>query len=974
MANRQLDEEAIFHTARKIENSEARAEYLDQICAGDQALRERVEALLAVHEQEQHFLNSAPDDPVPTVDQSPLTERPGSTIGRYRLMEQVGEGGMGVVFVAEQERPVRRKVAIKIIKPGMDTREVVARFEAERQALALMDHPNIAKVLDAGSTESGRPYFVMELVRGVPITEFCDQAKLTIRERLELFIDVCHAIQHAHQKGIIHRDVKPSNVLITLHDDRPVPKVIDFGVAKATNQRLTERTIYTRFAQIIGTPMYMSPEQAELSGLDVDTRTDIYSLGVLLYELLTGTTPFDGERLRTAAYDEMRRIIREEEPPKPSTQIGSLGATAVTVSSLRKTEPRKLHQIVHGELDWIVMKSMEKNRMRRYEGAASLAADVQRFLTGEAVEAHPPSAAYRVRKFVQRYRVPVTAALAVALALVFGATVATTSLFHIAGLNSRLRRQNQETQVARLRAVATAKHANDAARAEMASRQAAERARKTAEDEAVKRRRLLYISDMGMARQAWETGNLDRLESLLRRHVPRTDEEDLRGFEWFYLWRLWKQESSSLHIDLPDPLMFSNWLSMSSDGSRVAVGHPRGRAAVTLVDIKQHKLLGSFGVGPLRWAGVGMAMSNDGKIVVYRGRQDIKSVSGISERGSVIVRNVNTGEERSIEVNSDLAAVALSSNLRTLAIGVRSSIWLWDLPRWERTTTLEGHTGQINALAFSPDGNSLASASDDRTVRVWSLANKQTLWIGKGNSGGVLCVAYSPRGETVATGSVDRTVAIWDAVAGERLQTLAGPRGEVRAVAFSGDDDLLAAACRDGTIRLWSLPDYIEREIISGSAAQYGLCFLPDGSLLFGAKRGRLVVRKCQIPGYGVLSTPLPHGTVESVAFSSDGKPGGRYGRTRLVAPSLICQSPLARQRCITIVAPHRASASAPFSPTTGRPRPPRKPASFGALPARVSAAANFQPFWPGWPGWMSGAEWARRRAKCGFGSVEQLA
>ena len=404
MSSRQLDEEMIFHTARLIDNSEARNRYLDQICAGDQALCERVEALLRVHEQEQQFLKSTPDELPPTIDQSPLAERPGSTIGRYRLMEQVGEGGMGVVFVAEQERPVRRKVALKIIKPGMDTKEVIARFEAERQALALMDHANIAKVLDAGSTDTGRPYFVMELVRGIPITEYCDQAKLSIRERLELFIQVCQAIQHAHQKGIIHRDVKPSNVLVTLHDGNPVPKVIDFGVAKATNQRLTERTIYTRLAQIIGTPMYMSPEQAELSGLDVDTRSDIYSLGVLLYELLTGTTPFDRERFANAAYDEIRRIVREEEPPKPSTKISSLGDTVTTISSQRNTEPKRLHQTVRGDLDWIVMKAMEKDRTRRYETASGLAADIQRFLAYEPVWARAPSAAYRLRKYAWRNR------------------------------------------------------------------------------------------------------------------------------------------------------------------------------------------------------------------------------------------------------------------------------------------------------------------------------------------------------------------------------------------------------------------------------------------------------------------------------------------------------------------------------------------------------------------------------------------
>jgi serine/threonine protein kinase len=436
------DVKSIFGHALEIDSPAGRAAYLDEACGPDGGLRAEVEGLLATLGRAGAFM-CRPAAAVAagiTASFEPLTERPGTKVGPYKLLQQIGEGGMGVVYMAEQEEPVRRKVALKIIKPGMDSKQVVARFEAERQALAMMDHVNIAKVFDAGATETGRPYFVMELVHGVPITDYCDANQLTPRQRLELFVPVCQAIQHAHQKGIIHRDIKPSNILVTMYDDKPVPKVIDFGVAKAVEQRLTEKTLFTQFGTLVGTFEYMSPEQAEMNALGVDTRSDIYALGVLLYELMTGTTPLERVKLREAAFSEIVRRIKEEEPPKPSVRL-STSDTLAKVAAARKTEPGKLSRLMRGELDWVVMKCLEKDRSRRYDTASGLAKDVERYLKYEPVEARPPSAWYRLRKAARRNRTALAVTGVVAAALVLG-TAATLLQASIA----RAERERAEAQ------------------------------------------------------------------------------------------------------------------------------------------------------------------------------------------------------------------------------------------------------------------------------------------------------------------------------------------------------------------------------------------------------------------------------------------------------------------------------------------------------------------------------------------------
>lgn len=576
-----MNELDIFSEALVLTEPRARQDFLDQACAGQPELRQRIEGLLNNAAQASQFLETPPSAVGPTVDQPP-SEAIGTRIGPYKLLQQIGEGGMGTVFMAEQTQPVQRRVALKIIKAGMDSKQVIARFEAERQALAMMDHPNIAKVLDAGATEHGRPYFVMELVKGIPITKYCDEKKFGVRERLELFLPACHAVQYAHQKGIIHRDIKPSNVLVALYDGHPVPKIIDFGVAKATASKLTEKTMFTEYGQIIGTLEYMSPEQAELNQLDIDTRTDIYSLGVLLYELLTGTTPIDRGRLKSAAFVELLRIIREEEPPKPSTRLSTC-ATLASIAANRSAEPSKLSGLVRGDLDWIVMKALDKERSRRYENSTALAQDVERFLNQEAVLARPHSIAYKARKFVRRNRAAVFSATAIAAALLIGTIASSTMAIQfwrqqlqtaaalqelnqeqqkaleanqaVSQLAQRESQAKEDEQKQRELADQRAQEAESARLAAESARQSAEQERDRSDrlndelrEQQEAQRRTVYIAQMNLIQKAWDSNNLDRVRELLNATRPGPDESDLRGPEWHFWQRKIHPEESAVAL------------------------------------------------------------------------------------------------------------------------------------------------------------------------------------------------------------------------------------------------------------------------------------------------------------------------------------------------------------------------------------------------------------------------------------------
>jgi serine/threonine protein kinase/WD40 repeat protein len=826
------DEKAIFLAALEQTNPAERQNYLQGACGDNAALLKRLRVLLSVHEQSQGPLDApSPGLAIAATIDGPITERPGTIIGSYKLMEQIGEGGMGLVFVAEQQQPVRRKVALKVIKPGMDTRQVIARFEAERQALALMDHPNIAKVLDAGETASGRPYFVMELVKGAPITEYCDHNQLAVRERLNLFLDVCQAVQHAHQKGIIHRDIKPSNVLVVSNDGAPLVKVIDFGVAKAIGQQLTDKTIYTQFTQLIGTPLYMSPEQAGQSGVDVDTRTDIYALGVLLYELLTGTTPFGMERLSKASYEELRRIIREEEPPKPSTRISTLGQAATTISAHRKSEPRRLSELVRGDLDWIVMKALDKDRNRRYETASAFAADVGRYLKDEPVHACPPSVAYRLRKFAKRNNRSLLVAAGIIFLLIAGIVGTTVGLVRAIvaeGAEQELRTGERRTAAASFLAQA---------RAHRWSRQVGQRFNSL--DELAKAARLqpslelrnevvacLALADLRPAR-SWAGHPPGTTAVVFDANLEHYARSNARGEISV------RRVSDDVELaSLPGPGAHAYYLKYSPDGRYLAALYHRS-SDLRVWDLEGRRLAfhteiyGAMDFSPDS-SRIALFSSPTGGIRIYDLASGALEQRFDSPRGGHCFAFDPTGRWLAVTRDADGHGPA------------PAQVEIYDLGAGKLRHALPTGSGP-GAMAWAADSATLAVSNWDRNdapiVSVLDVQSGARLAELRGSDRLISTLAYNRQGDLLAATGWDQALRLWDPRTGRLLLSQDGAGGSLQ---FSRNHHFLTATTSGTHLEMWDVTSGSEAcRVLAcptfGRASGMIVCFSPDGRILASA-------------------------------------------------------------------------------------------------------------------------------------------
>ncbi|MCF7763641.1 MAG: protein kinase [Verrucomicrobia bacterium] len=745
-----MNEQDLFSKATAIHDAEDRAAFLQAACDGNPELRRKVDAYLAEGPTEAGPSGNLDFNKLPPrMEDTRGFETPGYQIGPYKLLEKLGEGGFGSVWAAEQREPVRRRVALKIIKLGMDTQQVVARFEAERQALAMMDHPNIAKVLDAGATETGRPFFAMELVKGVPITRYCDEFQMGAVGRLELFIKVCQAIQHAHQKGIIHRDIKPSNVLVTLHDGEPVPKVIDFGISKATHQELTERTVYTQHSQFMGTPAYMSPEQAGTSGLDIDTRSDIYSLGVLLYELLTGRTPLDSNTLMSAGYDEMLRRIKEEEPTKPSTKISSLNRQErAVIAGKRKLDADQLSRFLRGELDWIVLKTLEKDRTRRYETANALASDIRRYLDNEPVLAVAPSVFYKVRKFAQRNKLAFAAGAAVTVALLGGLGLSIFSFAREKQARELAERSEGEAIEARKEVELQRDDADRARRLAVQNQKDAEAARSTAERLKAQFQKHAYQSDMSLASQSFNEGRLEAMYTLLNTHWPNPWETDLRAWEWYHLWQAGQRDRARTSVVGPVRELLvtpdNTKIVSLSYPSEVFIWKPPGFELIKRLRAKA--------------ADSPAAITPDGAFLLFEA-----SDPGVIHRYDLFEGTDWEPTPLPAPIPGRITSMAFSPSEPLMAASVATeTIVFWNTDTWEPVRPFLECGGQVHDITFDSSGRSLYAALNDSRILIWNLADGTLRKTLREHSESVSTLAVSPVSDTWVSGGRDDVLLLWN--------------------------------------------------------------------------------------------------------------------------------------------------------------------------------------------------------------------
>jgi WD40 repeat protein len=909
MACENRSPEEIFDKAIEIADPAARAVFLEDVCQGDKKLRAEVESLLSAHEQAGDFLQEPGSGACVTLDGSPQIDGPGTTIGRYELLELIGEGGMGLVYLAEQKEPVRRKVAFKIVKPGMDSKQVIARFEAERQALALLDHPNIAHVYDAGCTETGRPYFVMEHVKGMSITRYCDEHKLPIEQRLRLFEQVCEGDQHAHQKGIIHRDLKPSNILVTMQGDRPVPKIIDFGIAKATTQTLTDATMFTCQGQFLGTPEYMSPEQADLATQDIDTRSDIYSLGVVLYELLAGVLPFESESFTKIGLAEIQRTIREVEPASPSLRLTQMGEKAKGIAESRGTQVVPLARCLHRELEWIPLKAMRKDRCRRYKSASDMADDIRNYLNGNPLIAGPETAMYRVQKFVRKHAGSVATVVLVAVAVVLGLVVSTAMYF-------RSERALQRETVART-------EAEDAREKESIARTRAERAEESTRAKAEELRHTLYVNSIQLADAKHREGETRRARELLS-GCP----EDMRGWEWERLSYI--LDESAMTIAAGQDGITS--LALSPDGRRIVSGGwdktikiwdvATGSELVTINPgdkNEYHQAIARGDLDRLQQTRLGLvfsvAFSPDGKQIAsghYSGEintwdavtgEKLATIKGhqrpvysiafspdgthMASRAYEVklwdttdwteLMSLSDPETDKSSLTGNMSFVTFSPDGKRIASagGLDGQIKIWDITTGQKMSPASRHDRWAHSVSFSPDGRFLASGGDNH-VRIWDGGTGSHVMTLRGHEAPTFSVSFSPDGKSVVSGGYDGLIKVWDAASGETVMTLHGHEGTVDRVVFTPDGKHLVSGSWDGTIKIWDVAVTRTCTRLIGHHGRVGsMAFSPDGKRIVSAGVDGLI-KLWDVESATELKTLhtargiwLP---ASSVAFSPDGK------------------------------------------------------------------------------------------------------